>query len=131
MKELSVYYCPTCGYYAYFQLSKNATCPTDHTRLVGLDMRYQDFMNLDYEERDRLLIGKITQSAPSLIRRICTSEKLYNQRALVGELTAEYAKLQKENEELNHTVSWMHQLVWEQIRRNKVLEQKMEVLKHD
>ena len=94
-------------------------------------MRYQDFMNLDYEERDRLLIGKITQSAPSLIRRICTSEKLYNQRALVGELTAEYAKLQKENEELNHTVSWMHQLVWEQIRRNKVLEQKMEVLKHD
>ena len=125
MRELSVYYCPSCGYYAYYQLPKNAVCHRCHTGLTALGMRYQDFMNLDYEERDRLISCKIVESSPTLTHRICAPGNLYNQRELVGRLTAEYAKLEQENKELNETVEWMHKTIWDQLRKTKELERQV------
>ena len=45
MRELSVYYCPTGGYYAYYQLTKNAVCPKCSVKMKLLNMPYQEFMD--------------------------------------------------------------------------------------
>jgi hypothetical protein len=49
MRDLSVYYCSQCGFYAYYQLPKNAICHRCDIAMTLIEMRYQDFMNLDYE----------------------------------------------------------------------------------
>lgn len=131
MRELSVYYCRACGHYAYFQIPKNAICPKCHLTMSLLDMRYQDFMDLDYKERDHLITAKIIESAPTLVHRICAEEKLYNQRELIGKLTLECTRLEKENQELSQTVNWMHKTIWEQLQQNKELKQELDLIKHD
>ena len=55
MRELAVHYCPKCGFYAFYQLSRNAVCPRCDEKMMSLDMRYQDFMDLDCAQRDELL----------------------------------------------------------------------------
>ena len=55
MRDLSVYYCSQCGFYAYYQLPKNAICHRCDIAMTLIEMRYQDFMNLDYEQRDKLI----------------------------------------------------------------------------
>lgn len=35
-------------------------------------------------------------------------------------------ELQKENQQLNHTVDWMHQTIWKLLSRNKELEKRLE-----
>ena len=73
MRDLSVYYCKKCGYYAYYQLPKNAICPTCDCKMTIIDMRYQDFMDLSYEERDRLISRLIIEASSSLVHRICAT----------------------------------------------------------
>ena len=41
MRELSVYYCDKCGYYAYFQLPKNAVCHLCARPMIRLDMNHR------------------------------------------------------------------------------------------
>ena len=130
MRELSVYYCQRCGYYAYFQLPRNAVCHRCRIPLTQINMRYQDFMDLDYEERDRLISRKIIESAPTLTERLCAPAKLYNQRELVARLTLECRQLEAENERLNQTIDWMHKTIWEQLRRTKELEQQLQQQKN-
>lgn len=62
MRELAVYYCIKCGRYGYYQSSKNAACPICNEPMKLLDMRYQEFMNLDCEERDHLLSRLILEA---------------------------------------------------------------------
>ena len=130
MRELSVYYCQACGHYAYFQIPRNAVCHKCHLAMKLLDMRYQDFMDLSYEERDHMIAAKIIESSPTLVHRICTPSKLYNQREMISQLTTECSRLEKENEDLNHTVDWMHRIIWEQLRTNKALEQELALIKN-
>lgn len=130
MRELSVYYCPKCGRYAYFQLPRNAVCHRCHVNMSRIDMRYQDFMNMGHEERDRFISCKIIESSPSLTERICEPDKLYNQRQLIGQLTEECVRLKNENQELTQTVDWMHKTIWEQLRRTKELERQLNEMKN-
>ena len=124
MRELSVYYCPLCGRYAYFQLPKNAVCHKCQTKMNLMDMRYQDFMDLDYDARDRLITHKIVESAPTLVERICAPDKVYNHR-----LAAECSRLEQENQELNHTIDWMHKTIWDQLKRTRELERELAELR--
>jgi len=94
-----------------------------------LDMRYQDFMDLNYEERDRLICGKLMDSAASIVHRLCIPSKFYNHREVIGHLTQELSRLEQENKELNETIDWMHQTIWEQLRKTKGLEQELRELK--
>ena len=87
MRDLSVYYCKKCGYYAYYQLPKNAVCPNCDCKMALMDMRYQDFMDLNYEERDRLISQLIINASASLVQRICAPAKVFNQREIIGHLT--------------------------------------------
>lgn len=130
MRELSVYYCRKCGYYAYYYLPKNAVCPRCRISMTLLNIRYQDFMNLDLEERDRLIACRIIESSPTLVHRICRPEELYNQRQLIGKLVEEVSRLSEENRELNHTVDWMHKTIWEQLHRTQELERALEQQKN-
>ena len=129
MRDLSVYYCRSCGYYAYYQLPRHAVCPKCETAMQLMDIRYQDFMDLDYEERDRLIYQEIIRSSSTLVQRICAPSKLYNQRELTARLTKEVLRLEAENKKLEETVEWMHQTIWEQLRKTKELERELEQLR--
>lgn len=119
MRELSVYYCVKCGYYAYYQLSKNAVCPKCSVKMKLLNIPYQKFMDLDCEERDALLSREILLNCPSVVTRITAAHKAANQRETIALLSAKINELEEENKKLNETVSWMHQTVWEMVRNEK------------
>lgn len=129
MRELSVYYCDKCGYYAYFQLPKNAVCHTCNHTMTPLAMNHRDFTNLDYEARDELISIKMIESAPTLAKRITAPEKLYHQRKLVGALTQHIIELEKEIQTLNETVEWMHTTIWAELRKKQALKEEIRRLK--
>ena len=126
MRELSVYYCPRCGYYGYFQLVRNAVCPGCSVNLQMLDIRYQDFMKLNMEERDSLLIRDIISRHPSVAGRITAAERAHNHRKLIAALNTQSQELESENALLNNTVEWMHQTIWDLLARNKELQRCLE-----
>ncbi len=117
MRELSVYYCIKCGYYAYYQLPKNAVCPKCNQKMKLLDLSYQDFMDLNCEERDTLLSQEILRNCPSVVTRITKPHKAFNHRETIALLSARVNELEAENQKLNETVTWMHQTIWDMIRR--------------
>ena len=129
MRELSVYYCPKCGYFAFYQLPKNAVCHQCSRDMSRLDMSYQDFTALDYEERDRLISAKMVESAPSLVCRITAPEKLHCQRKLVGTLIQHILELEDEVNSLNKTIDWMHDTIWKQLKIRQALTAELQDLK--
>lgn len=129
MRELSVYYCNKCGFYAYFQLPKNAVCCHCDIPLTRLDMNHRDFTNLSYEARDRLITLKMIEEAPTLTGRITAPEKLYRQRKLVGALKQQIMELEEENSRLNETVVWMHAAIWDGMRKREALKEEIRRLK--
>jgi len=94
-----------------------------------MDMRYQDFMDLNYEERDRLISQLIINASASLVQRICAPAKVFNQREIIGHLTQEVTALEQENKRLNETIDWMHQTIWDQLHLIKKLERELLELK--
>ncbi len=129
MRELSVYYCSKCGYYAYFQLPKNAFCRHCDIALTRLDMSQRDFTNLSYEARDRLITLKMIEAAPTLAKRITAPEKLYQQRKLVGALTQQVIEMDAEIKKLNETLGWMHATIWDELRKKQTLKEVIQRLK--
>lgn len=131
MRELSVYFCPKCGRYAYYQLVKHTVCPNCEAKMVLMDMRYQEFMNLDLEERDSLIIQRILERHSSITGRIADADRAHNYRAVIGSLSSRIQELEAENQELNETVNWMHQTIWELLGKYKALErQTAELTQH-
>lgn len=126
MRELSVYYCPRCGHYSYFQLVRNAVCPTCNIKMQLLDMRYQDFIKLSLEERDSLLIQDIIARNDSVTNRIAAAARAHNNRKLIAAMNAQIQELKSENQQLGNTVEWMHQTIWELLARNKELQRRIE-----
>ena len=129
MRELSVYYCDKCGYYAYFQLPKNAVCHACSCPMIRLDMNHRDFTSLDYEDRDRLIATKMVEATSSLVGRITAPEKLYRQRKLVGTLTQHIQELEKEIDKLNETIEWMHTTIWDELRKKQSLKEEIRQLR--
>lgn len=129
MRELTVFYCSKCGYYAYYQLPRNAVCPKCSAAMTRLPMTYQSFMNLDYEMRDELIGSQILGDAVphcSVVQRVTEPEKRFNSRAVIAlqaqkiqDLTQEIARLREDNRKLNETVSWMHETIWKLTLKNK------------
>ena len=136
MRELSVYYCPKCGRYGYYHLSKNAVCSECSVPMALLNINYQSFMNMDYSMRDQLIadqiVGEIVPKS-SVVQRLaayaqtsCTRMDAARFRTAIEQLEKENQALadekrvlQKKNEELEQTVGWMHELIWELIRKQE------------
>ncbi len=119
MRELSVYYCSKCGYYGYYQLQRNAVCPKCRTNMVPLSISYQDFMDLSCEARDELLSNHIIASSSPYVRRLLAPHKANNNREIIARMGDRITELEIENEKLNKTIEWMHQTIWELVRKNK------------
>ncbi|HIX15935.1 MAG TPA: hypothetical protein H9740_09495 [Candidatus Hungatella pullicola] len=123
MRELSVYFCSKCGYYGYYQLSKNAVCPKCSAAMTRLPVSYLEFTNLNCQERDELLAKYIISSASPYIQRLILPHKINNNREIIAVLSKEVDQLEEQNEKLNETVKWMHQTIWELVRKQKGLDQ--------
>lgn len=119
MRELSVYYCPKCGHYAYYQLPRNAVCPRCGAVMKLLPMRYQDFMDLNCQERDQLLSKEILKNFPTLTSRLMAPHKENNLRETIAELAYQVQELEEENRTLKATVDWMHQTIWDMVRKQR------------
>ena len=170
MRGLNVYCCPTCGHYGFFQLVANAVCPHCSIAMTPLPIPYQDFMDLDYPQRQVLISRHMINAASPLdskakpankakaldkSKRADKTESLDNK--LPGKAKApgqttpsdrsnslddakpsstfskihpdiskdsdkealyqEVLALREKNEQLEQTVSWMHDLIWKLTRR--------------
>ena len=115
MRELRVYYCKQCGFYGFYQLPQYAVCPKCDLPMQLLDISFSTFTNLSCEERDQILSDRILQSN-SYVRQIMASHRKANCREIIAHLTKSIEELKYENEKLQKTVEWMHQLIWDIIR---------------
>ena len=172
MRGLNVYCCPNCGHYGFFQLVANAVCPHCSIAMTPLPIPYQDFMDLDYPQRQVLIsrhminaaspldskikpankakapgqtkpsgrskslddtkssdknaapdntkLMTVHSAAPGKTKPSSTSSKIHpdiskdsDKEALYQEVLA----LREKNEQLEQTVSWMHDLIWKLTRR--------------
>lgn len=127
MRELTVYYCSRCGRYGFYQVSRNAVCPVCRSAMTIFPMTYQSFMDLDYNMRDQLIsdqiAGNVSPTA-SVVQRITEPSKSINGRSKVArikahneELETENAELRHKNDELEKTVGWMHDMIWDLTQR--------------
>lgn len=121
MRELSVYYCSRCGFYGYYQLQRNAVCPKCKVDMATLSISFQDFMDLSCEARDEMLSGHIIESSSPYVKRLLAPHKAHNNRETIARMGNRITELELENEKLNKTIEWMHQTIWELVRKNKGL----------
>lgn len=172
MRGLNVYCCPTCGHYGFFQLVANAVCPHCSIAMTPLPIPYQDFMDLDYPQRQILISRHMINAAipldskakpankakapgqtkpsgrskslddakssdqnaapdntklmtdpsaaPGKTKSSSTSSKIHPDISKDSDketLYQEVLSLREKNEQLEQTVSWMHDLIWELTRR--------------
>ena len=147
MRGLNVYCCPTCGHYGFFQLVANAVCPHCSIAMTPLPIPYQDFMDLDYPQRQILISRHMINAASPLDSKAkpsnkakapgqtkpsgrskslddekssSTSSKIHPDISKDSDketLYQEVLALREKNEQLEQTVSWMHDLIWELTRR--------------
>ena len=127
MRELSVYYCSRCGRYGYYHISKNAVCPDCLAPMTILPISYQEFMDLDFTERDQLIADHLTAGLiprSSVLQRILATSDPSSARietarlcTAIEDLEKENANLRQKNKELEHTISWMHELIWDLTRK--------------
>jgi hypothetical protein len=111
-----------CGYYGYYQLPKNAVCPKCSVDMVPLSISFQDFMDLSCEERDDLLSKQIISASSPYVKRLMAPHKAYNNREFIARMSDRIVELEAENKKLNETVEWMHQTIWDLVRKNKGIE---------
>ena len=113
MRELAVFYCPKCGYYAYYQTSRHPQSPRcfypDEMHMVR--MHYREFMDMGCKERDDYLALEILKGNPSYIKRITAPHKRFNSREIIAEMNIEIMRLDTENKILSDTVKWMHDTI--------------------
>lgn len=125
MRELAAFYCPRCGYYAYYQTSRHPQCPRYHSQetMHMVRMHYKEFMDMSCQERDDYLGNEILKHNPSLMERLTEPHKKYNSREIIAEMNMEIMRLDTENKVLSDTIKWMHDTIWEMIREQKKAEQ--------
>lgn len=127
MRELTVYYCSRCGRYGFYQVSKNAICPVCKAPMTVFPMAYQSFMDMDYNMRDQLISDQIAGNVipqTSVVQRITEQGKKSNNRSAIAKLKARNEELELENQELlqkntelEKTIDWMHDMIWDLTRK--------------
>ena len=127
MRELTVYYCSKCGRYGFYQVSKNAICPVCKPPMTVFPMSYQNFMDMDYNMRDQLISDQIAGNVTpqtSVVQRLTEQSKTSNSRSAIAKLKArneqlvyENLDLHQKNAELEKTIDWMHDMIWDLTRK--------------
>lgn len=129
MRELTVYYCGNCGHYGFYQTLKDALCPACQNAMTALPMSYQSFMNLDFDMRDKIISNQLTEGIfpnSSVVQRITALEQCCDSRFIIiqlkqqiEDLQTENANLSDKNREQEHTIQWMHDMIWDLTARLK------------
>ena len=94
--------------------------------MTPLDMRYQDFMDLDCAQRDELLSRKLIEQSPLVARLLKphrennTREIIANLIAVIGEMEKELRQLEAENKKQKDTVEWMHRMIWDMVKKQRL-----------
>lgn len=91
-------------------------------------MPYLTFIKLDPDERDNLLTKEILENDPLITNRFLATARAHNARAVVAELKEHVQELELENQKLNETIDWMHQTIWDLLRKTKSLEHQLEAM---
>ncbi len=125
MRELTVYYCPKCGRYGYYQLARKAFCANCNAKMAPLSMPYSTFIQLNREARDQQISDEILSTSPSISNRILAAERAHNERQRVAALHTRIQELEAENKQLNDTIEWMHQTIWDLLTQSKALERQL------
>lgn len=132
MNDLSVYYCPKCGRYAYVQRNSHISCSACSYDMKLLSVSCTEFMHLSLEKRNVLILDHILSEAKQNSSDTTSDQdELYltgscSYRHMFFSMNMRLHELQKENQQLNHTVDWMHQTIWKLLSRNKELEKRLE-----
>ncbi len=126
-QELSVYYCSKCGRYGYYQLIRNAVCHSCNMKMTLLNINFLEFLRLSPEERDNLLIHELL-SGEYASAHIANSESAYNRLKIIAAMNAQIQELTAANRQLNKTIDWMHQTIWELLSKNRELRRQLEQL---
>ena len=128
MRELAAFYCPKCGYYAYYQTSRHPQCPRCDSKnaMNMVRMHYREFMDMSCQKRDDYLGNEILKQNPSLMERITAPHKKYNSREVIAEMNMEIMRLDTENKILSDTVKWMHDTIWEMMREQRKAQKQAE-----
>ena len=63
MNDLSVYYCPKCGRYAYVQRNSHISCSACSYDMKLLSVSCTEFMHLSLEKRNVLILDHILSEA--------------------------------------------------------------------
>ena len=121
MRELAAFYCPRCGYYAYYQTSRHPQCPRCQVPEVMsmVKMHYTEFMHMSCRERDDYLAQAILAANPSLMERLTAPHRRYDSRRIIAEMNTIILNLSAENKVLNDTVRWMHDTIWQLLRERR------------
>jgi predicted RNase H-like nuclease (RuvC/YqgF family) len=90
--------------------------------MITLSISYQDFMDLSCEARDELLSTRIIATSSPYVRRLLAPHKVNNNREIIARMGDRITELEIENEKLNKTIEWMHQTIWELMRKTKGLD---------
>ncbi|MDO4267739.1 MAG: hypothetical protein Q4C73_04630 [Eubacteriales bacterium] len=125
MSELSVYYCPRCGRFGYFQSARHAFCTACGRSMKPLKMRCPDFVRLSPPERDDLLIREILQNS-SIAESPLLSSGAAGHCRLIAAMHTRILELETENRQLSGTVDWMHQTIWELLSQKQELARRLE-----
>jgi len=91
-------------------------------------MPYREFIRLGPEERDTLLTREILEKDPSITHHFLATARAHNARAVVAQLKEHIREMELENQKLNETIEWMHQTIWDLLRKTKSLEHQIEHL---
>ena len=102
----------------------NAVCKT---HMTVFPMSYQNFMDMDYNMRDQLISDQIAGNVTpqtSVVQRLTEQSKTSNSRSAIAKLKARNEELEYENldlhqknAELEKTIDWMHDMIWDLTRK--------------
>ena len=112
----------------FFTVRNADTMPTTRLRAIHsvpdasiqiARMHYREFMDMGCKERDDYLALEILKDNPSYIKRITAPHKRFNSREIIAEMNIEIMRLDTENKILSDTVKWMHDTIWDMVKKQR------------
>ena len=116
MKNLAVFYCQECGYYAYFPEEPLPLCPkctASKPILQKLGVSYAHFIRLDQRIQDYYISTALLDYAQK------GSSPVHDYPHAIATMQHHITDLEEENKVLNDTVLWMHDTIWQLMREQR------------
>ena len=120
MKNLAVFYCQECGYYAYFPEEPLPLCPkcsAPKPILQKLGVSYSRFIRLDQRIQDYYISTALLDRAQK--DSTASAADSHDYPHAIASMQHHITDLENENKALNDTVTWMHDTIWQLMREQR------------